>query len=276
MNRWEMSSSASDRAVGLEAIAEYLASARLGENSTSEIVDRFRPASLDQGYAAQAMLVDRLLARFGGFAAGYKVACTNRTTQELFNTRQPVYGRLLSCRIWNDPATLPSAEFQDLVVEAEFSFSMKSDVPPSTVPWTRYSIAEHVGAMTPSIEIVGHGFGDWSTYDAPTLAADNAVHQGWVRGTSTLAWNEFYLARQQVKLFSEGIVVRHGSGANVLGHPLEPVAWLANALPRQNLQLRADDWVTTGVATEIYPASRGETVRAEFGELGSVEATFGP
>ena len=64
-----------------------------------------------------------------------------------------------------------------------------------------------------------------------------------------------------------------GSGGNVLGHPLEVVAWLANELPRYGLRLSRGDFVTTGVTTDgIYPASAGQHLVAEFPALGRVES----
>ena len=66
-----------------------------------------------------------------------------------------------------------------------------------------------------------------------------------------------------------------GSGGNVLGHPLEVVAWLANELPRHGLALSRGDFVTTGVTTdEIYPAEAGERLLADFPGIGQVELGF--
>jgi hypothetical protein len=44
----------------------------------------------------------------------------------------------------------------------------------------------------------------------------------------------------------------------VLGHPLDVMAWLADELPRFGLQLRAGDFVTTGVATDVFEAGAGD------------------
>ena len=59
----------------------------------------------------------------------------------------------------------------------------------------------------------------------------------------------------------------------MLGHPLNALTWLANALNDRGLALRAGDCITTGVTTDIYLAEKGDRVVADFGPVGSVELT---
>jgi len=65
-----------------------------------------------------------------------------------------------------------------------------------------------------------------------------------------------------------------GSGAAVLGHPLNVMAWLADELPRFGLGLRRGDVVTTGVATDVFEAGSGDSCVADFGPFGTVTVTF--
>ena len=60
----------------------------------------------------------------------------------------------------------------------------------------------------------------------------------------------------------------------VLGHPLTVMAWLADELPRFGKQLRAGDYVTTGVTTDVFEAEAGDELRAEFAGIGAVELRF--
>jgi 2-keto-4-pentenoate hydratase len=77
-----------------------------------------------------------------------------------------------------------------------------------------------------------------------------------------------------VRLRVNGQTVETGSGAAVLGHPLEALAWLANELGTWGRTLRAGDRVTTGVCTNIYSADADDHVEADFGSLGRVSLTF--
>ncbi len=205
---------------------------------------------------------------------GYKVACTNEIARQLFRVKDPVYGRLLSCRSWQTGATLSQSDFQITALEPEFSFRMETDPPERAANWTGDSIAEFVGDMMPSIELVGHCFSDWSAYCGKTLAADNAVNRGWVRGAATGNWRRLDLSSHSVKLRVNGSIQLTGSGANVMGNPLNAIAWLANTLPAHGLRLRARDVVTTGVCTDIFPLDSDSCAEADFGELGKISVAF--
>ena len=257
--------------------ASFFHSVRRGQIRSSRIPDEVRPASLADGYVAQSGLVEGILACNGGSLIGYKAACTNAHAQELLSTDFPVFGRLFSNSCWRSGQVLAADSFPMLVLEPEFAFVIARDVPetgPSGTAWTRDTVLPYVGDMMPAIELVGHGFENWGVYDAPSLVADNAVHLGWVHGLPNSDWREIELADCRVELWVDDVVQRFGSGRNVLGHPMNVVAWLANTLPGHGHRLRAGDRVITGVSTDIYPASAGERIRADFGILGSVELTF--
>jgi 2-keto-4-pentenoate hydratase len=160
------------------------------------------------------------------------------------------------------------------VVEAEFGFRMARDLPPSPVPRSRTEIAEAIEGVIPSIEIVDSRFDDWLTIGAPSLIADNACNAAWVLGPLLTDWRPLDLAAQPVRVTVNGQLVRAGSGAAVLGHPLNALEWLVNNLSAHGLRLEAGQYITTGVTTEVYMAERGDHVTADFGPVGSAEVEF--
>ena len=64
-----------------------------------------------------------------------------------------------------------------------------------------------------------------------------------------------------------------GRGANALGGPLTALTWLANTLAADPAGpgLRAGELVTTGVVTGFRLVEAGDSVGADFGDLGRVE-----
>jgi 2-keto-4-pentenoate hydratase len=60
----------------------------------------------------------------------------------------------------------------------------------------------------------------------------------------------------------------------VLGHPLNPVVWLANHLAARNLSLRPGDIVLTGSLARTRFVSPGEHYRLTIEQVGCVEVTF--
>ncbi len=250
--------------------AELLAGHRLTNTALAEIPADIRPTTLEAAYAVQDALVQRLLAAQGGSRIGWKIACTSPVAQQALQVPHPMFGQLLSASTSPSGATLEAARFTTRVIECEFAFRMAADVPGAGQPHDATSIAAYVGELLPAIEVVDHRYPDWSL-GAPSITADNAIHGHWVQGAGVEGdWRRFDLATHQVTArIGEGVVGR-GDGSSVLGHPLNALAWLANALADHGHQLRAGDLITTGVCTEVFTAQAGDTVTGDFGELGTV------
>ncbi len=251
--------------------ADFLADLRKNPRSADTIPTEFRPESLEQAYEIQNALAKRLLSHFNGKQIGYKIACTNKLAQELLNVEAPFFGRLLSPSTYPCPVRLKASLFTHRLIEPEFAFELATDVPASSIPYTQNSIAAFVGSLLPAIELVDWRYTDWTTVGVESLVADNAVHGAWIRGKRHQNWRKFDLGVHDVQLRVNGNVTEKGSGAAVLGHPLNALAWLANELPRHHLSLKAGDLVTTGVATNVYFAETGDTIQADFGALGTVD-----
>ncbi|MGB2928771.1 MAG: fumarylacetoacetate hydrolase family protein [Desulfobacterales bacterium] len=254
--------------------ADFIADLRFALRQEPQIPETFRPDNLASGYAVQEGVVDRLLKKNGGSAVGYKVACTNKLAQELLGTDTPFYGRLLSPFVYQSPARVNAQDFSMRLIEAEFSFQLAGDLPREGAPYNRESVADAVAAILPSIELVDTRYTVWTEVPLPSLISDNGCNSGWVRGKATEAWRHIDLVSHEVRLRVNGVGKLSGSGAAVLGHPLNSLVWLANTLCEQGKALKAGDLVSTGVCTDIYLAEPGDHIVADFGTLGTAEVSF--
>jgi len=240
----------------------------------AELPAAVRPQTPDDAYAVQTELIPKLLAHFGGTAIGYKIACTNEIAQRQLHVDSPFFGRLLSATTQPSPARIRSSEYFMRVMEAEFAFQMSRDLPPSATPWTRAQVEDAVEGVMGGIEVVDSRFDSWTTVGTPSLIADNACHASWIRGPLLHDWRGIDLAAQKVRLIINGELKDEGSGAAVLGNPLNALTWLANALNARGLALSAGDCITTGVTTDIYLAGPGDRVTADFGPVGVAELSI--
>jgi len=255
-----------------EAASELL-DMRARRRVVPDLPTELRPQTLGDAYAIQQRVVDGLLRRVGGRSIGFKVACTNQIAQAALQIDRPVFGRLMSHTTSPSGTTLAADEFMHRVVEAEFAFRIGDDVEAIDGGHTQASIAEHIDALIPAIEIVDYRFESW-TVGALRVAADNAIHGWWIRGEPVTDWRVHDLAMSGVSVTCNHELVTTGSGAAVLGNPLNVMAWLADELPRFGLQLRRGDVVTTGVATDVFEAQIGDSCVADFGPFGRVTVAF--
>ena len=254
--------------------AEHLARARTAMQRMPALPEDVRPADPNHAYRVQFELIPKLRAHFGGDVIGYKIACTNEIAQRALNVDHPFYGHLLGATTYPSGARLDAGNFFMRVMESEFAFLMARDLPPVANLRSRDQVADAVAAVLPGIEIVDSRFDSWTLVGTPSLIADNACHAAWVRGEPVEDWRSIDLAAQPVQLIINGELKGTGSGAAVLGHPLTALHWLANALNERGLGLRAGQYITTGVTTDIYLAGPGDHVKADFGQIGQVEVSF--
>ena len=98
---------------------------------------------------------------------------------------------------------------------------------------------------------------------------------GWKVGAGIEDWRGLDLAAMRTELLVNGEQVSDGSGANVLGHPLEPLVWLANARAARGGGLAAGEIVTTGsTCAALGFADAGDSAEARFAAIGSVSVSF--
>jgi 2-keto-4-pentenoate hydratase len=253
--------------------ATELLDMRANRRVVADLPRTLRPATLSDAYAIQARVVAALVEQGDGRCIGFKAACTNEIAQAALQIDRPVFGRLMSQITSPSGTTLAADQFTHRVIEAEFGFRLGDDVLPAEGGHTQETIAKYVDALIPAIEIVDHRFESWAV-GALRIVADNAIHGWWIHGDPVTDWQGHDLGASAVSVTRNGELVTTGTGAAVLGHPLNVMAWLADELPQFGLRLRRGDVVTTGVATDVFEVGAGDSCVADFGPFGTVSVAF--
>ena len=107
-----------------------------------------------------------------------------------------------------------------------------------------------------------------------TATADFGLMVVHVQGPRVDHWWDLDLSRTQALARLNGAVLAQGGGTEVLGHPLEAITWLAQALAVRGRELEAGDCVTTGTCTGLLQVLPGQTLQAEATGLGQVSVSF--
>ena len=229
-----------------------------------------RPQNLDEGYRIQAALA----AVHDVPVAGYKIGATNEVAQRIFDVDAPFFGRVFAPSVLESPAEITAGTVRLHIIEAEFDFTLKKDLPARDGTYSRDEVMAAVDNLHPAIEIPDSRYKNWREAGMPQLAADNAIAALLVRGPPAADWRELDLSRHTVTVKVNGEAVDEGSGANVLGDPRNVLVWLANELSGRGLGLEAGQIVTTGSAADVITVKPGDTVVADFGDLGVAQASF--
>ena len=238
----------------------------------SALPESLRPATREEGYAVQALLERRT----NGPLFGWKIAATSRAGQLHIGVDGPIAGRLLREQARDSAARLPISGNQMRVAEPEFAFRMGRELPPRDGTYTVLEVLAAVDTLHAAIEVPDSRYEDFVKVGGPQLIADDACAHYFVLGAATrVDWRSKDLVEHAVRGIVSGKPPQYGKGANVLGDPRVALAWLANELSRLRIPLAAGQVVTTGTCMTPLAVGPGDTVVADFGELGSVEVRFG-
>ncbi|WIX88301.1 fumarylacetoacetate hydrolase family protein [Amycolatopsis sp. DG1A-15b] len=249
-----------------ERAAELIWDAWLTGKRLEGLPDDARPGDLADGMAAQAAL-----AELAGPVSGWKIGATTVYARQYLGVPGPLAGAMFERFHHVEGSPIPADTMTMGVAEPEFAFRLKAD--PGLSP-SLTAVLDAVDTMFLAIELPDSRYTDHRHAGGPQLLADAACAGRFVAGRPVPGWRDLDLPRRPVVLHADGEEFSRGSGSLVLGDPRLALHWLAMELPRHGRSLRPGDIVTTGTATPPCPIRAGGHVVADFGELGSVEATF--
>lgn len=259
----------------MDRAADWLADARLGGKPVADLPAALKPVTEAEGYAIQDRVRARLIARGRGKLIGWKVGATTAAMQKLLNLPGPAGGPVLASAELTAPGRLRFADYRKPGIECEVCVRLKSPLPAGpgrTVD--RAAVAAAVGSLHPAIEVVDNRYGDFTKTGTPTIIADSVFHAAIILGPEIKQWRGLDLTDNEGTLAVNGEVKLRGKGSDVLGHPFESVAWLANSLGGRGQRLEAGQIVMTGSITLPYWANQGENVEIRIAGLGAVAATL--
>ncbi|MEX2479418.1 MAG: fumarylacetoacetate hydrolase family protein [Gammaproteobacteria bacterium] len=226
---------------------------------------------LDAAYAVQEAFVRLLCAAEGTRVAGWKIGLTSPRMQALLGIDSPIAGAVLATRIQASGSTFSRAAFGRFGLECEIAVRLGGDLPAAGAPYDVAAVAAAVEAVCAAIEIVDDRAADYTVTDIGSLVADNSWNAGLVLGEFQTHWPD--LAEVCGVVWRDGVEIDRGRGADVLGHPFVPLAWLANHLAARGQGLAAGDIVSTGSLAPTRFPEAPERCRFTVAGIGAVELT---
>jgi 2-keto-4-pentenoate hydratase len=255
------------------AAAQIIAQARRTRAPLKALPADVAPEDEAGGYRIQRAVHDLLLPEVGSLV-GYKIGCTSAVMQDYLGISHPCGGGVFERVVHDSGAELRTSDFIRVGVECEIAVRLARDLEPSEEPFTAEWVMEAVDAYCPAIEIVDDRYETWETLGAPTLIADDFFAAGCVLGRTVARLTAPDLLKVTGRAIVNGSEVSRGTGKDVLGHPHNALAWLANQLAAEGKGLHAGQLVMTGSLVKTVWLKAGDRVTMELEGLGKVEATF--
>ncbi|WP_427132303.1 2-keto-4-pentenoate hydratase [Pseudarthrobacter sp. S9] len=207
----------------------------------------------------------------GRVLVGRKIGLTSLAMQKQLGVDSPDFGFFFEDMVHHDGADISASNFIQPKVEPEFGFVLKHSLQGPGV--TLEQAAAAIDAVYPAIEIIDSRITDWDIKLVDTVA-DNASCGAIAVGSTALDVDPSVLMEISCSLVIDGQTMGTGTGADVMGNPVAPLAWLANVLGEQGVVLDSGQLILPGSFTKAEPVTAGSTAAADFGPLGKLTINF--
>ena len=225
--------------------------------------------TMEDAYAISTEVTNRKIAA-GAKLIGHKVGLTSKAMQRSSQIDEPDYGYLLHDMMIADGARISHENYCLPRVEIELAFILGKPLrgPGVSLP----DVLRATEYVVPAIEIVDARLQDQrKIFDT---VSDNGAAAGIVIGGRPIGPLDVDLRWVGGIMYRNSEIEETGVAAGVLGHPALGVAWLANKLGQHGVALEAGHLVLAGSFTRVVFARKGDTLHADFGNLGGIAVQF--
>ena len=249
--------------------ADILMEAAKTRKQATQLSVTFPGITFDDAYAISTEVAKRRMAA-GEKLIGHKVGLTSKAMQASSQIDEPDYGYLFELMMVADGAKVPHENYCAPRVEIELAFMLGKPLKGPGVGLI--DVLRATEYVVPSIEIVdARMVNPRKIFDT---ISDNGAAAGIVVGGRPVKPMDVDLRWVGGLMMRNSEIEETGVAAGVLGHPAMGVAWLANKLGSLGTPLEAGHLVLAGSFTRVVWAQKGDTIRADFGALGSISLQF--
>jgi 2-keto-4-pentenoate hydratase len=188
------------------------------------------PSAIAPSTAAEGAAVQYALAGLAGAIppAGFKIGATGNRMQVYLGIDTPIAGFIREPDLHRTHADLRFADFIKPGVECEVAVLLAKDLPPG--PCSLQQALAAVGAFFAGIEIVENRYGDLRDLGTATLMADQMYHCAAVIGDRhDIDWRGLNIGALRGRISLDDGTTDEGVTSDLLGHPLNGLAWLASS-----------------------------------------------
>jgi 2-oxo-hept-3-ene-1,7-dioate hydratase len=254
----------------LTALADELAEADRTRTLIPRITARHPGATIEDSYAIQGRWRDRELEK-GRRLVGRKIGLTSKAMQSATGITEPDYGVMFDDTVFDTGEVLEFDRFTTVRIEVELAFVLKD--PLEGPHCTLFDVLRATEYVTPALEVLNAHIELEGRTIVDTIA-DNAAYGATVLGGRPVRPHDVDLCWASALLHRNETIEETGVAAGVLGHPGRGVAWLADKLAQHGERLEAGEIILSGSFTRPVWIERGDTVLADYGELGSISCRF--
>jgi 2-oxo-hept-3-ene-1,7-dioate hydratase len=254
----------------IRAIADELFAADRDRTTVPLLTARNPGMSVEDAYAVQHEWAERRRSA-GARQVGRKIGLTSKVMQVATGITEPDYGVIFDDMVFASGSTIEFDRFSNVRIEVELAFVLGSPLEgPGT---TIFDVLRATEYVVPALEVLNSHVELEGRTIVDTIS-DNAAMGAMVIGGRPVEVDAVDLRWVGALLSRNETIEESGVAAAVLGHPAMGVAWLADKLAQHGQSLGAGEIILAGSFTRPMWVQRGDTVHADYRDLGSITCRF--
>ena len=254
----------------INAIADELAAAERDRTTVALLTQRYPEMTVEDSYAVQNEWRRRGVAA-GRRLVGRKIGLTSKVMQVATGISEPDYGAIFADAVYENGSVIEFDRFSNVRIEVELAFVLAEPLRGPDV--TVFDVLRATEYVVPALEILSSRIELQGRTIVDTIS-DNAAFGGLIYGGNPVAVDALDLRWVSALLYRNETIEESGVAAAVLNHPATGVAWLANKLAQHDDGLDAGEIVLAGSFTRPMWVERGDTVLADYREMGTISCRF--
>lgn len=252
------------------AIADDLAAAERDRTMITRLTKQYPEMTVEDSYAVQNEW-RRRSQEAGRRLVGRKIGLTSKVMQEATGISEPDYGAIFADQVYENGSVIEHGQYSNVRIEVELAFVLKDELRGPNV--SIFDVLRATEYVVPALEILSSRIEMEGRTIVDTIS-DNAALGAMVYGGNPVAPDAVDLRWVSALLYRNETLEDTGVAAAILNHPANGVVWLANKLAAHGDSLEAGSIILAGSFTKpmwVYP---GDTVHADFGDLGAITCRF--
>lgn len=251
-------------------IIEYLLYAERDVHEVIKVTNEYPELTIEQAYEIQDGLLEKRLIENNTKRVGIKLGLTSKAKQEMMGVNDAIYGYLHEDMLAHEWTPIKRSELIHPKIEPEIAFFIEEDIVGDNI--TEEDILRATKYVAPALEIIDSRYKDFK-FTLVDVVADNCSSSKFVVGSKLTLPEAVDLGNIGMVMSKNGKVEQTGSSAAVLGHPLQAMVWAANQLAARGKSFKKGDIVLSGAMSEAITLDAGDSIVANFDELGTVSVS---
>ncbi|MFC6354696.1 2-oxo-hept-4-ene-1,7-dioate hydratase [Luethyella okanaganae] len=254
----------------ISEIADELFEADRSRTTVPLLTKRNPDMTVEDAYAVQSLWRQRGLDA-GRRLVGRKIGLTSKVMQVATGITEPDYGVIFDDMVFENGSSIPFDSFSNVRIEVELAFVLGKTLagPGCTI----FDVLDATDYVVPALEILSSRIEMAGRTIIDTIS-DNAAMGGMVLGGTPVKIGDVDLRWVSALLYRNQTIEESGVAAAVLNHPAAGVYWLANKLAQHGTRLDAGEIILAGSFTRPMWVEKGDTVHADYGQLGAITCRF--